>query len=69
MNSVDVARYLLEVCENYLNMCCSVALIVLAAAAVAVVAQGDSDVLELDSDNFKSKVETDIILVEFYAPW
>ena len=40
--------------------------LVLVAAIVAV--EG-SDVLVLDEKNFKEGVDTEIILVEFYAPW
>ena len=45
-------------------------LVVLLVLAVAVVAEDDSDVLELDADNFKDELaDREIVLVEFYAPW
>ena len=36
---------------------------------VAVVTAEDSDVLELDENNFAEGVNKDIVLVEFFAPW
>ena len=32
-------------------------------------ADGDSDVLDLTAANFADSTDTDIILVEFFAPW
>lgn len=45
------------------------ALLFLAATAALVIAQ-DSDVVELDADNFDDTIgDMPIVLVEFYAPW
>ena len=38
--------------------------------AALVVAEEDSDVVELDADNFDDRIAGEpIMLVEFYAPW
>lgn len=42
----------------------------LLALCAALAAAENSDVIELDADNFHSSIDDkDLILVEFYAPW
>ena len=47
-------------------MCRWLCLLLLAAVAIAE----NSDVIELDGDNFEDTIDNmPIVLVEFYAPW
>lgn len=44
-------------------------LLLLTTLCVTVLAEEDSDVLDLDADTFDDGIDEPIILVEFFAPW